>query len=265
MFFWLSKIAWFLANPATLVMIAILVGTVLVFTRWWRAGRMVLAGLSLAVLFMATIPLGTWMFAVLEERFPIVENLPGKVDGIVVLGGVIDQFTTRARRQMTINDSVERLTAFADLALRYPKARLFFTGGSGSLLNQDLKEADYVAPLLRQLGLDPSRVVFEDQSRNTVENARLTRPLANPLPGETWILITSAFHMPRSVGCFRKAGWTVLPYPVDFHTRGDEGWNLQFSFGKGMGSLGIGLREWIGLAAYWATGKTDTLFPGPAP
>jgi uncharacterized SAM-binding protein YcdF (DUF218 family) len=105
---------------------------------------------------------------------------------------------------------------------------------------------------------------MERQSRNTQENAGLSKTLAAPKPGERWLLVTSAFHMPRSVGVFRKAGFAVEPYPVDWRTggRGDL-----FSFTaraiEGLSRVETGVREWMGLAAYWISGKTTEFLPGP--
>ena len=140
---------------------------------------------------------------------------------------------------------------------------MVFSGGSGDLLIQELKEAPLVAPLLRQLGVDPGRVIIEDQSRNTAENAVFSRRLAKPRPGETWLLITSAFHMPRTVGSFRQAGWRVTPYPVDYRTRGKGALPFRFNFIGGVASLDSALHEYLGLLFYWITGKTNELYPGP--
>lgn len=262
MFFALSKILWFLFKPGTVVLVGLSIGVVLLWSRWRRLGRWVVTLSVVAILVMAMVPLGTVLGLMLENRFPVVRKLPGRVHGIVVLGGVVDQLVTRARGQIAIGGAVERLTEFAALARRYPEARLVFTSGSGLLLRQDVKEADVVAPLLATLGLDPGRVIFERQSRNTFENAVMSHALVDPKPDQTWILITSAFHMPRAVGSFRAAGWRVIPYPVDFAMRGDEGLTLTFTLG-GVGGLGGVLHEWVGLAMYRLSGKTDAFFPAP--
>ena len=151
----------------------------------------------------------------------------------------------------------------AALAEKYPRAKLVFSGGSGSLFYQYLKEADAVKPLLRQLGIDLKRMIFEKKSRNTAENAAFSYRLAKPEKGQVWILVTSAFHMPRAVGSFRKAGWEVIPYPVDYMTKEEADFPLQFNFANGLGSLGGALHEFLGLLFYWLDGKTDQMFPGP--
>ncbi len=263
MFFIVSKVAWFFADPGNLLLIVLGLGVWLLWTRWRRAGRWLVSLAALAALAMATLPLGARLFLPLENRFPVAGDLPKRIDGIITLGGVVDQFVTRARGQVALGGAVERLTEFAALARRYPDARLVFTSGSGDLFRQDVKEADVLGPFLDVLGLDRGRILFENQSRNTYENAVLTFGLVRPDPGEKWILITSAFHMPRAVGCFRRAGWRVIPYPVDFDLRGDETFDVSFDFVDGIDSFAGGLHEWLGLTFYWLTGRTDAFFPAP--
>lgn len=218
---------------------------------------------ALTGLILAVFPVGKWMYGVLEDRFPPYRSLQAQVDGIIVAGGIVDPVLTVDRGQVSIGGGAERLFAMAALAKKYPQAKLIFTGGSGTLLHQDKKEAHFVGPLLDQLGIAPGRVIFEDQSRNTAENVTFSLPLAKPKAGETWLLVTSAFHMPRAVGAFRKAGWDVTPYPVDYRTRGETEPPLQFNFAHGMGSLGGALHEYVGLLIYRLVGNTDELFPGP--
>ena len=263
MFFILSKLFWFVANPANVLLVLLCVGAALLWSRWRRAGRWLVSLAAVLAIGLATLPMGSLMLLVLENRFPVAKTLPERVDGIIAIGGVVNQFVTRARGQVALSSSAERLTEFAVLARRYPEAKLVFTGGSGDLFRQDVKEADVLAPLFEVLGLDPGRVIIEDESRNTAENATATRELVEPGPGETWLLVTSGFHMPRTVGCFRKAGWRVIPYPVDFLFQGDERFGLSFNLGKGLGHLGGGLHEWLGLVFYRLTGRTDALFPAP--
>ena len=263
MFFYASKIAWFLAKPGNLLLILLVVGTVLLWTRWRRTGRWLSAGAVTLGVAVAVLPLGHWLWVTLENRFPSMAETPEGVDGIVVLGGVVNQYITKARGQAAIGGAVERLTAFAELALRYPDAKLIFSGGSGFTFRQELKESHYVGPVFGRLGLQAGRVVYEDRSRNTAENAEFSRLAARPQPGETWLLVTSAFHMPRAVGSFRRAGWKVVPYPVDYATDGSFETPSPVDFVAGIGSLDGALHEWIGLAVYRLSGKTDAFFPAP--
>ena len=264
MFFYESKIAWFLVKPGNLLLIVLVLGSALMWTRWRRAGRWMCAGAVALGVVMSVLPFGQWLRVSLENRFPQVTATAERVDGIVVLGGVVNQFITKARGQAALGGGVERLTAFAQLAGRYPNAKLIFSGGSGDPFRQDLKESHFIGPVLESLGLGAGRVIYEDRSRNTAENAEFSRAIARPKPGETWLLITSAFHMPRAVGCFRRAGWNVAPYPVDFSTDGDYQTAPPGGFSAGMRSLESSLHEWIGLLLYRLLGKTDAFFPAPS-
>ncbi len=263
MFFWASKVLWLIVNPGNILLILLILGLALLWTRWWKAGRRLVGFVALTGLILAVFPVGKWMYGALEDRFPPYRKPHVQVDGIIVAGGIVNPVLTVDRGQISIGAGAERLFAMVALAKKYPQAKLIFTGGSGLLLHQDKKEAHFVGPLLEQLGVAPGRVIFEDQSRNTVENVTFSLPLAKPKAGETWLLVTSAFHMPRAVGAFRKAGWEVTPYPVDYRTRGETEPPLQFNFAYGMGSLGGALHEYVGLLTYWLVGNTDELFPGP--
>ncbi len=263
MFFYLSKIFWFFADPGNVLLIVLCLGAALVFRRRDKLGRRLLA-LAAAVSFVvAVVPIGENLLIVLENRFPVVQNLPDSIDGIIVLGGVVDETVSKARGQMSIGGAVERMTEFAALSKEFPYAKLVFTSGSGKLLTQDIKEGDVIGPLLESLGVDLNRLQIENQSRNTYENALMSKQLVNPTPAETWILITSAFHMPRTVGIFRQVGWHVFPYPVDFDFKGEPVYAPTFNLLAGYGYLSRAIHEWLGLLFYWLTDKTDSLFPGP--
>jgi uncharacterized SAM-binding protein YcdF (DUF218 family) len=165
---------------------------------------------------------------------------------------------------VALNEAAERLTVAADLARRYPDLRIIFTGGSASLIFDDGIEAEFAGRAFESLGVAPARIVLEDRSRNTVENALFSKAIAQPKPGERWLLLTSAYHLPRAVGVFRQAGFAVEPYPVDWRTAGTEDALRPFAtLGDGLRRTDTAVREWVGLAAYWLTGKTSQLFPGP--
>ena len=264
MFFTLSKVLWWFAAPGNALLFLLCLGAVLLFTPWRRAGRWLTASAVVLAVLVSTIPVSGWLMTELENRFPVTTRLPERVDGIISLGGIVNQFVSQARGQVSVGDPVERLTELAGLAQKYPEARLIFSGGSGNLFKTDVKEADVLNPFLEQIGLDPARVTFDNRARNTFENALLVREIANPQPGENWILITSAFHMPRSVGCFRQAGWTIIPYPVDFHTTGEGEFGFFPDFSGRLNGLNLAVHEWLGLIFYWLTDKTDALFPAPA-
>ncbi|TAN58535.1 MAG: YdcF family protein, partial [Magnetospirillum sp.] len=263
--FVLSKVVGALSEPVTLFTLLVALGWLLSYSRRRMVlGRRILAVSLGLVAIPAVLPLERWFLVVLENRFPSPEALPEKIDGIIVLGGAVNPVVSAARGQVTANGAVTRLTALVPLVHRYPEARVIFTGGSGAVLDQEFKEATYVKEFYRQIDFDADRVVFEDQSRNTRENALFSKDLMAPRAGENWLLVTSAFHMPRAIGCFRAIGWPVIAYPTDYQTTGrmDMAWSdLRFSPGSGLGGLSTMLHETLGLISYRLTGWTDTLLP----
>lgn len=257
-----GKILWFLVHPSRVAFYVLCLGGVLLFTRRWRAGRALLALLLTASIALSLFPVGEWVRDGLESRFPRPLDLPAHVDGVVMLGGDIDAERT-LETGLPVMSRNGRLLAFADLARRYPEARLAFSGGSGNLLDRSRTEADAMPIVLRAVGLDPARVIFEGKSRSTHENAVFTRALVEPKPGETWLLITDAWHMPRAVGSFRQAGFPVTAYPVGFNVAGGVDRFYSFRFDSGFGALSNPLKECLGLIAYRLAGYTDALLPGP--
>jgi uncharacterized SAM-binding protein YcdF (DUF218 family) len=264
MFFPLSKILGFFAIPSNLVVSIGILGLLLLPTRFARAGR-ALAFASLIVLaILGLSPAGNALIIPLEERFPRWDATRGAPDGIIVLGGAISPDVSAARNEVALNEAAERLTVVAELARRYPDARIVFSGGSGALIYDEGAEAPFALRLLEGLGIARARITLEDRSRNTVENAVLSKAVAQPKPGERWLLVTSAHHLPRAVGVFRKAGFPVEAYPVDWRTRGaDDALRPFASVGDGLRRTDTAVREWVGLAVYWLTGRSSELFPGP--
>ena len=229
----------------------------------WLAGRVLLCLGVAGLVACWFLPVEVWAARPLEDRFPRVAALPDQVDGVIVLGGAIEDLTSEDRGTPSLTGAADRLTTLMILARRYPQAKLVFTGGSGHIEQGITNEAKFVRILLAQLGMDVSRIVFESRSRTTFENAAFSRDLVQPQPGQTWLLVTSAIHMPRSVGVFRRAGWTVLPYPVGYRTR-DHLTALAGSLGDKLSLLDWAAHEWEGLLAYWLAGETSALFPAPA-
>ncbi len=264
MFFYLSKFLWFIVVPGNLIVLGIVIGIALLWTRWHRFAKSFLGFIALVVLFITIVPIGPFAVSVFEDRFPKPQISQKKITGIIVLGGVVSPGLSASRGELSFGTATERLVAFANLAKQHPDAKLVFTGGSGDPFYPELSEAHIIRPFLASMGINLDRVIFEGKSRNTVENAQLTYELLNPTPTENWVLITSAFHMPRAVGCFRKVGWNAIPYPVDYGTMaGNERPSLHFNFTKGLSYLNAAVHEALGLIAYYVTGKTDALFPAP--
>jgi uncharacterized SAM-binding protein YcdF (DUF218 family) len=266
MFFVLSKVLGFFALPSNAIAVICALGAGLLMTRWPRAGSgMVALGIFVLLLFGYS-PAGSVLLLSLSERFPAWQFDGHDPDGIIVLGGAIDSEVSVARDALETDSSAERIFAMLELARRFPNARIVFSGGSGNLIENSASEAPIAGRLLERFGIAGPRVVLENQSRTTYENATMVRKLVAPQPGERWLLVTSAFHMPRAIGAFRAAGFMVEAYPVDWRTRGWVDAAMPFDrLSAGLDRTDIAVHEWTGLIAYWLSGRSSALFPSPTP
>ncbi len=258
-----SKIYGLIAAPGNLLVILLVIGLILMWTPWRRAGRILVSIAAGFLVGIAVIPWSAVLLTPLENRFSQPLDLPREIAGVIVLGGSASLWLSLARNQAVLNDNAERLTNFAALADRYRGSPLVFTGGSGALIAGSDREADIAKKMLGEIGLDTSRVIFERESRNTWENAVNTLKLVPRQTRLKWLLITSARHVPRAMGAFRQAGWNVMAYPVDYRTSGNISIRPRFNFFAGLIGLRDGLHEWVGLVVYRMLGRSDSLFPAP--
>jgi uncharacterized SAM-binding protein YcdF (DUF218 family) len=250
MFFWASKTLWVPAQPSNLLLLLVALGALALWFGWRRLAAWLLYPGILALVLVGLLPIGEWLMLPLENRFPAVPEPPDGVDGVIVLGGAVDRAVAEGRGLVAFDDGAEREIAMIELAQSYLKAKLIYTG-----------RGNWPQFVLRH-GL-AERVVVEDRARNTYENAVLSKQLALPAPGERWLLVTSAAHMPRSVGVFRQVGWPVIPYPVDYRTTGDVEFLVMPDVARRWSEFHQAVKAWIGLVAYWLSGRIPTLFPAP--
>jgi uncharacterized SAM-binding protein YcdF (DUF218 family) len=264
MFFVLSKFLGFFALPSNVVISFGLAGVLLLCTRFTRLASWLVVTSLVLLAVMGLSPLGNALILPLEQRFPPWDETRGPPDGIVVLGGGITLDVSVARGVPALNEAAERMTETVELARRYPGARIIFSGGSHFLSDVGGSEAAVAVQQFEALGIAHDRIVAEEQSRDTIENAVFSRLLADPKPGERWLLVTSAYHMPRAIAAFRAAGFPVEAYPVDWRTRGPIDALRPFdSVGGGLRRTDTAMREWVGLVVYRLAGKTADLLPTP--
>jgi uncharacterized SAM-binding protein YcdF (DUF218 family) len=263
-FFIVAKLLGFFALPSNLLISMGLVGIVLLCTRFTRLASWLIVTSLVLIAIAGLSPLGNALILPLEQRFPPWNPVPGPPDGIVVLGGAINPEISAARGAVALNEAAERITATVTLARRYPNARIIFSGGNNALLFDGAVEAAIAVNEFEALGIARNRITAEEQSRNTIENAVFSRLIAQPKPGERWLLVTSAYHMPRAIAAFRAAGFAVQAYPVDWRTGGLIDATRPFaSLSDGLGRTDTAVREWVGLLAYRLSGKTRELLPAP--
>ncbi|WP_262272042.1 YdcF family protein [Microvirga yunnanensis] len=264
MFYYVSKVAWFFATPSNLLISLVLLGLVLALFKRLRS-----FGIGLSLVFTLTtialglLPIANYILLPLEERFPAFRDDGRPVEGIILLGGSVEAADSASRGMIVSNESAERVLDTIQLAHRYPNARILISGGGGTVFGDGAAEAPIIAAYLKSIGIDETRILVEDRSRTTSENALFSRDLAKPHESERWLLVTSAWHMPRAVGVFEKSDFPITPYPVDFRTGGGGNNHRPFGFiSEGLRRLDLGTKEWAGLIGYYATGRTSRLFPG---
>lgn len=266
MFYVLSKIGFLFLRPSNALILALLLGVGLRLFGWRRRGAE-LIGIALTLLVIcAWTGVPTVLLRPLEQRFS-VPAAPDRLApaGILVLGGVVDTGLSTERHSTELIDGAERLIVAAELARRYPEARILLSGGSnGVFTNDDLAESAIARGLLIGVGVPAERITIEERSRNTRENAVFSFAAVEPKPQEQWLLVTSAFHMPRAIGTFRAAGWNgVVAWPVDYRNGAAIGWLGGRTAAEGLTMTDMAIREWIGLVAYRFAGYTDGLLPRP--
>ena len=262
--FYLSKTFWFLAQPLNFSIFMLGLCVVAGWAGWFRLAR-VTALLPFCILALAALTsLGALIMNPLEERFQRPSPVPEEVTGIIVLGGGFEGAINLVRGGYDINNGGDRFLEAAVLARRYPDAKIVVSGGTGTVILDGEGDAATAVRLFEALGIPRSRLILEPESRNTYENVENTRTLVSPGPDDTWLLVTSAFHMPRSMGLFRKAGFPVIPWPVDYRTSGQEGVGiLRDNPLDALATTTMAIREWCGLIAYKFVGRIDSVFPGP--
>lgn len=262
MFFTLAKVFWFVVQPVGLVLLLLGI-TLLAFVLGLRKLGLSAALSAFMILFVSGwTSVGAMALAPLEDRFARHDPAPADVAGIIVLGGFFEGAVNLVRGGYELNSGGDRIVEAAILARRYPDAKVVVTGGAGTLLLEGAADGATAPRLLEGLGIPRERMVLEDQSRDTYENAVMTRQLVDPKPGETWLLVTSAFHMPRSMMLFRRAGFDVVAWPTDYRTTGQDTLGLsRHNVNHTLQTTGVAMREWIGLVAYRVAGHTDAILP----
>ena len=269
MFFTIATVLDFFLTPSNFIGVLVLAGLVALIAQrvWVGSAAMLVAVLMLIILGWS--PLGSAMLLPLENRFPAPDlaapHSVGTVAGIIMLGGAQETEISTARATSSLNEAGERVTATMVLSRRFPDVPVVLSGGDGALAGiGPFSEARIARDILTAMGLDPARIQLEEASRNTFENARESAAILKPVPGQRWLLVTSANHMPRAVGTFRQAGFDVIAVPVDYRTRGaGDLWRPAVSLARGLAAVDVATHEWIGLLVYRILGKSAELFPAP--
>lgn len=246
---------WWIINIDIFFLTLLLLGSglLLITKKKWGKGLIVASCVGFA--FFGVVPIGLWTLENLENRFPKIEHIPSDTKGMILLGGSFDVWATLARGETAYNLTAGNLIKFVEVAKAYPHLKLIYTGTPF--------EAETAKKEFQALGIDPASVVFESDSKNTKENASKTADLIKPNSNDKWLLVTSAYHMPRSVALFQKQGFNLIPYPVDYHTSGH--YEMWFFLGLKMNldAWHASSREWLGMVINYIMGRSDEIYPKP--
>jgi uncharacterized SAM-binding protein YcdF (DUF218 family) len=262
MTFIFGKLVWAVLQPGNLLLLCLLAGVFLLL-RGRRRGELLVVLSAIGFLLLAVAPIGPAMMLVLEQRFPRPPKLPERIDGILVLGGAVDPRLSLFYGETVFNGSIARVLAGVALARHHPEAKLALVGGEGELFPVGFAESRATSGFVLEEGIPATRIIVEERSRSTHENAVFAKELIRPVPGQNWVLVTSAVHMPRAVAAFRAVDWPVIPYPVDFKVDPETGLRPNFNLLEGLSTSSIAGKEWAGLVGYRLRGWTEDLFPAP--
>ncbi len=261
--FFLDKFLSAVLNPGNLLTLCLVAGVMLHLLSRGRRGKALVALSALGFALLTVAPIGPATLLGLEQRFPPPAPLPERVDGILVLGGAVNSVLEFSFGVTAATCSAAQVFDAVALARRYPVAKLVLVGGGSFPFGYS--DARATLQFVVDQGIAPARILVEEKSRTTHENAVYAKELVRPAPGETWLLVTSAYHMPRAMGTFRAAGWPVIPYPVDFSVDPRTDLRAHFSLLDGLNDSSLAAHEWGGLAFYRLMGWTRELFPAPPP
>lgn len=263
--FW-RPFVWWLCDLDFWLVIFIILATFLLWTRWWKGGRILFAIIGMFIFIACVSPVPDFIATFLENRFQRPDHIADDVKGFIVIGFGLDRRVTQSRDIITLNCASQRELALIELSKKYPSKKFVYT--AGTLNSPQLKSwSDIMRKFFEEMtGEKPVNIIFEDHAKDTYQNAKYTYDLIKPKPGEKWALVTSAINMPRAVGVFKKVGWdNIIAYPVDYRTIGQYEVTVNLSMYHGLRLWSLMAYEIVGLIFYYCMGYIDELIPSPYP
>lgn len=256
-----SDLIWFLLQPSSLIFWLLVLGFLCLVFRWYALGRFLMGfSLILAVL-PSVLPIMEWAAQPLENHSQQPNPLPENVDGILVLGGSVDWAISQSRNEMNLLQNGERMFAVANLVKRYPSARLVFTGLFKEVIPNEFSGLAQSHTFLSGPEYTNRSITFIGAARSTYEEAILSIQAIQPAAGQRWLLVTSAYHMPRAIGVFKSQGWNLIPYPVDFRSPRDIQLKPRLNVFGRLVELDDIVREWGALIMYQRLGRIENILP----
>ena len=259
MTFYLSKTLWSLFNPFHLILIIFFIGFILNLISFKLISKIFYIFSFLLLFIFGVLPTGSYLNFLLEKNFHSSNYYPDSLDGILILAGATKPNLTKEHNQINLNGLVERLTESIFLINKYPEARVIFSGGSGSLSNNTLTHASVAKQFFEKVGIKPERILYEDKSRNTYENILFSKEIAKPNINQKWLLVTSAFHLKRSLNIAEKLEWNFIPYATDFNKSKKFSWKISFNILSNLSEFQRASHEWLGLISYYFLGRSASI------
>jgi len=262
MLYSLSKIIWLFLNPLNLLIILFFLYFFLKIINFQNTSKLLLFIIFLFFITIAILPTGIYLLVKLETKYTNLKDLPESIDGILILGGPTNASLTQKYDQVSFNAHGERLTESIKILKKYQTAEVIFSGGAG--IKGDFSSThSYVAKkFFEEMGINKNRIIYESKSRNTYENIIFSKKIANPEKDEVWLLITSAFHMPRAINIARKQKWDFIPYSVDYQTMG-KSTHLRitiFHMLDYINAFNFATHEWVGLITYFILKRSSSIY-----
>lgn len=259
MTFYLSKVFWFLFNPFNLIIIFLIFGFFSYkFKKFFLANFFYYISLSFFLIF-AILPTGPYLVYFLEKDFHKTNYYPEKLDGILILSGATNPFLTKEYDQINLGEGAERLIESYFLIKKFPNVKIIFSGGAAYLGYPEITDSSAAKKFYKDMGLDISKIYFENKSRNTFENLFLSKNYAQPKKNENWLLISSAFHLRRALNVGDELDWKLIPYPTDFRQSKKFIFKFSFDFFYNLSQSNLALHEWLGIFYYYLSNKTSKI------
>ena len=260
MMFYLSKMLWFFFNPFNLIIIFILIGIIFKLINFKFLSRIFYLFSFFLFFLSAILPTGSYLIYLLEKDFHNSLIIPENLDGILILSGATNPYLTKEFNQVALGGSAERLTESILIIQKIPNAKIIFSGGPAHIEYPNLKDSDSAKKFYNEMGVDISKIIFEEKSKNTYENILFSKNIAQPKKNENWLVITSAFHLKRVLNVSDKLKWNLIPYATDFKHSKKFNFKLSIHFLSNLLKFQQVSHEWIALIYYYLTGKSDKIF-----
>ena len=260
MSFYLSKMIWLVLNPFNIFVLFTIVTIILHLISFRKISIAIFLTNFLYLIIISFLPIGNYLINKIEKEYHSNLIIPDKLDGILILGGATNPSMYKEFNQISVNGSAERLIESVSIIKRFKYSKVIFSGGSGVINRPDLGHSQVAKSFYKKIGIEESRIIFEDNSRNTYENILFAKKIAKPKLNENWLLITSAFHMKRAMLIASKNEWELIPYAVDFKTMKKFRFTPNLNLLSNINSLQNGLHEWLGLIFYYLMKRTDKIF-----